>query len=488
MDVRQIKQIGRKLRHFLRQFDDCFARREPREDLLAYVTGQLSDLPRKSIEPIALSAGIAPRTLQYFLSNVPWDHERLRDRTQWLVATEYSHPRSIGVIDESGNPKKGSHTCCVKRQWCGNTGKIDNCVVGVHLGYVADDFQCLLDSDLYLPKDWAEDMSRRKQANVPDDVMYRKKAVIALEQVRRAVNNGVRFSGFTFDEFYGRDRQFLDGLEMLGQNYVGEIPSDFRGWTNQPNILQKATPAQMHKSGRKGRFPRISRQTNDPCQVRQLAVYSRKFYRQKWQKFKIKDGEKGPVVWEVKKVEFYRRHGQYGLPSRPHTLIVARNVLNRKEVKYFLSNMVVNGKDITLQWLLWVAVCRWPIERCFEIGKRDLGMDHFEMRNRQGIHRNFYITQLSMLFCNRVQQSLREKNSGDFVFDDRTSSTRRQCVDYGSIDGTIIERSLLPTGSGKDRLLSTPQSVSQKIPPKKDVKTPEEVGHKRQQTKELCAV
>ena len=99
MDVRQIKQIGRKLRHFLRQFDDCFARREPREDLLAYVTGQLSDLPRKSIEPIALSAGIAPRTLQYFLSNVPWDHERLRDRTQWLVATEHNDPRSIGVID-----------------------------------------------------------------------------------------------------------------------------------------------------------------------------------------------------------------------------------------------------------------------------------------------------------------------------------------------------------------------------------------------------
>ena len=163
MDVKRIKQMGRKLRGFPGQFNDCFSRREPRSNLLAYVKGPLCDLPRKSIEPIALAAKMVPRTLQNFLSAVPWDHERMRDRTQWIVATEHSHPRAIGVIDESGNPKKGKHTCGVQRQWCGNTGKVDNCVVGVHLGYVADDFQCLLDSDLYLPEDWANDLERRRR-------------------------------------------------------------------------------------------------------------------------------------------------------------------------------------------------------------------------------------------------------------------------------------------------------------------------------------
>ena len=229
MDTKQIKQIGRKLKVFLANFDDCFSRSEPRQDLLAYVKGQLSDLPRKSIEPIALAADIAPRTLQFFLSDIAWDHERLRDRLQWKVVCDHSHPQAIGVVDESGDPKKGSHTCGVKRQWCGNTGKIDNCVVAVHLGYVADDFQCLMDSDLYLPKDWAYDPVRRKQAKIPDDVIYRKKTDIALGQIRRALANGIRFSAITFDEFYGRDRDFLDGLESMGQNYVGEIPSDFCG-------------------------------------------------------------------------------------------------------------------------------------------------------------------------------------------------------------------------------------------------------------------
>jgi SRSO17 transposase len=488
MDVKQIKHIGRKLKAFLRKFNDCFSRLEPRADLFAYVKGQLSDLPRKSIEPIALAADIPPRTLQYFLSDVPWDHARLRDRIQWQVATEHSHPRAIGVIDESGNPKKGKYTCGVKRQWCGNTGKIDNCVVSVHLGYVVDDFQCLLDSDLYLPQEWADDAVRCREAKIPDDIVYRKKTIIALEQVQRVLSNGVRFSALTYDEFYGRDREFLDGLEALGQNYVGEIPSDFSGWANQPNVLQKPTPSELRRKGRRRCFPRVSRQTNHLCQVRNLAIHSPKFYKQKWRKFKIKDGEKGPVIWEVKAVTFYRKQGQSGLPGRPHTLIVARNALDTEEVKYFLSNMIIDGKDITLEWLLWVAFSRWPIERCFEIGKRDLGMDHFEMRNWQGIHRHFYITQLSMLFCAEVQQKLREKNSGKFVFDGRAGSPRRLCLDYGRVFATKGTTMLLSTSCQKDRILSTPQPASQKIPHEKNAGTPAKTGHKCQQTKKLCAV
>jgi SRSO17 transposase len=441
---------------------------EPRADLSAYVKGQLSDLPRKSIEPIALAAEIPPRTLQYFLSDVPWDHGRLRDRIQWLVATEYCHHRAIGVIDESGHPKRGKYTCGIKQQWCGNTGRVDNCVVGVHLGYVVNDFQCLIDSDLYLPQDWAEDPVRRREAKIPEDVVYRKKTIIALSQVKRSLSNGIRFSALTYDEFYGRDREFLDGLEVLGQNYVGEIPSDFSGWANQPDVLQKAAPAELRKRGRRRSYPRVSRQTNHPCEVRNLAVHSPKFYKQKWQKFKIKDGEKGPVVWEVKTATFYRKHGPAGLPGRVHTLIVARNAFDIQEVKYFLSNMMINDKEITLEWLLWVAFSRWPIERCFEIGKRDLGMDHFEMRNWQGIHRHFYITQLSMLFCSDLQQKLREKNSREYVFDGRAGSSSRMCLDYRAVFAAQDTTTLLSTSIGKDRILSIPQPTISQIPLEKD--------------------
>ncbi len=167
---------------------------------------------------------------------------------------------------------------------------------------------------------------------------------------------------------------------------------------------------------------------------------------------------------------------------------MARNVLDTKEVKYFLSNMIVNDKEITLEWLLWVAFSRWPIERCFEIGKRDLGMDHFEMRNWQGIHRHFYITQLSMLFCSELQQKLREKNSRESVFDGRAGSPRRLCLDYGRVFAAQDSATLLSEGRGKNRILSIPQSTSPQIPLEKDSQTPAKTGHKCQQTKKLCAL
>ena len=150
--------------------------------------------------------------------------------------------------------------------------------------------------------------------------------------------------------------------------------------------------------------------------------------------------------------------------------------------------MVINGKDIALEWLLWVAFSRWPIERCFQIGKSDLGMDHFETRNFQGIHRHFYITQLSMLFCSRIQQDLREKNSRNFVFDGRTGSPSSKCLDYGAMDGTIRPRTLLPMDSIKNRILSTPQSAGQKISLERNAERLQGVRHRCQQIKELCAV
>lgn len=421
MDATFVKSMGKELKHFVAEFDDCFGRREPRQHLRAYMRGQLSDLPRKSVEPIALEAGIPPRTLQWFLNGAVADDERMRDHTQRIVARDHAHPQAIGTIDESGNPKKGRHTACVKRQWCGRTGKIDNCVMAVHLGYVADDFQCLLDSNLFLPKEWANDPQRRAEVGVPDDVVFRTKPQIAMDQVRRALGNGIRVAAWTFDEAYGRGAEFLDGMDALGQNYVGEIPSDFYGWVHQPRMLVAPRPGELRKQGRKRRYPRVARQDSHACSVSNLAAHSPVFTRQKWQRFRIKDGEKGPMVWEVKHCLLWRRHGERGLPGPAHTLIVARNVLNPEEVKYFLANMTV-GPGVSLEWMLWIAFSRWPIERCFQMAKTELGMDHFEVRSWRGIHRHFYITQMSQLFCARVHQGLREKNDGHFVPDRRAGA------------------------------------------------------------------
>lgn len=167
MTLRQIASLGRRLTSFLALFADCFGRCDARALLRVYVQGQFSDLKRKTAEGIALKFGKAPRTLQRFLESIKWDEAKLRDRCQQVVVKDHAHPEAIGVVDESGVGKSGQETVGVGRQWNGNRGKVDNCVVGVHLSYAAPGFQCLLDSAVYLPKDWANDPVRRKKTTFP---------------------------------------------------------------------------------------------------------------------------------------------------------------------------------------------------------------------------------------------------------------------------------------------------------------------------------
>jgi SRSO17 transposase len=163
MTLEQIAQLGRKLTSFLALFADCFGRCEARGLLKIYVQGQLSNVHRKTAEAIALHFRKAPRTLQRFLESIKWNEEKLRDRCQQIVAREHAHPEAIGYVDESGVSKSGRETVGAGRQYNGNRGKIDNCVVGVHLSYSAPGFQVLLDSGVYLPEDLAADPARRKK-------------------------------------------------------------------------------------------------------------------------------------------------------------------------------------------------------------------------------------------------------------------------------------------------------------------------------------
>jgi len=167
MTLEQIMALGGKLTSFLALFADCFGRRDARRWLRVYVKGQLSNLHRKTAEAIGLQFGAAPRTLQRFLESIRWDEEKLRDRCQTIVARDHAHPEAIGCVDESGTAKSGKQTVGVSRQWNGNRGKVDNCVVGVHLSYASPGFQVLLDSAVYLPEDWANDPARRKKRTSP---------------------------------------------------------------------------------------------------------------------------------------------------------------------------------------------------------------------------------------------------------------------------------------------------------------------------------
>jgi len=167
MSVKDIAKLGKLLAQFLAGFACCFARPQGRALLAVYVQGLLSDVQRKNAEAIGLDQNVAPRTLQRFLESIVWDEEKLRDRCQEIVAAEHGNSEAIGCIDETGTVKSGNHTAGVKRQYNGNRGKVENCINSVALAYSVPGFACLLDAQLYLPKEWAEDSKRRKKTTFP---------------------------------------------------------------------------------------------------------------------------------------------------------------------------------------------------------------------------------------------------------------------------------------------------------------------------------
>lgn len=395
MDANTILEIKPALTQYLHGFDGCFGRVTARRHLDTYVLGQLGPLERKSIEPMADASGTPPRTLQEFLGLYRWDESAMRDRLQQRVAERHGDPHSVGLIDETSFVKKGDQTACVQRQHCGAAGKSENCVVSVHLGYATPEFHTLLDGELFLPEGtWHADRKRCRAAGIPDTVVYRSKWQIAVEQVDRARGNGVRFAWLTFDEGYGGKPPFLRELDRRGQNYVGEIPQSFRVWTKPPQVLYREHEGTEACLGRPRKLPRLKVKTNPTVEVRNAAAYSPLFRRDEGRNYRVKDGSKGPMVWQVKRLRVWLED-ENGLPTAPHILVVARNVLHPEEVKYFLSNA---PPDTPTETLLRVAFSRWKIERMFEDGKGELGMDHFEVRQYLSLRRHLILSCVSYQF------------------------------------------------------------------------------------------
>ncbi len=420
MDVEQIRRLRPMLSRYLKRFDDCFSRKDTRAHLSVYVEGQLSNLDRKSVEPIAVAAEVPVRTLQEFLSQHRWQEDLARNRLQQIVATEHPSEHSIGIIDETSQVKKGDKTPGVQRQYLGTVGKKENGIVTVHLAYAAGDFHCLLDGDLFLPESWAQDGQRCREAGIPETMTYRPKTEIALELYDRARANGVRFAYLTFDEWYGGKPAFLRALDRRGQRFVGEVPKSFMGWIDPPRITHR--PLRRGR-GRGRKVPRIVAGSRPAHSVEYLLWWHPALKDQDWQRWRVKDGEKGPMVWEVKHTVFYPQ-GPDGLPEGRWHLLVARDVLDPTlQVKFFISNAPPKTGVGTL---LLAGFSRWRVERCFEDGKGEIGLDHYEGRCYQGLKRHLILSAISYLFLARTNERLRGEKSG---VDGMPNPHRRVCPD-----------------------------------------------------------
>jgi len=404
MEIKEIKALKWKLGRYLRQFGECIYSKNGRAHFRTYVEGQLGPLERKSIEPIADAAGVSPRTLQEFLYIHTWDEDGVRDKVQEIVKRDFKGEEKIGIIDETTFPKKGKETACVKRQYCGALGKVENCVTSIHLAFASGDFHTLIDSDLFLPEDWAADEKRRKKVGIRETLKYRPFYRIALDQIEHAMGNGIRFDWATADERYGDIPAFSQRLEEFDVPYVLEVKRTLTGWAGRkPSVWENASEA-GEAGSRLQKFPRLANGSIPSRTVENFAHHGRTLRKQPWVPYRLKDTNKGPEVWEVKSCLFYMKRD--GRPSRELSLIVMRNVLNG-EIKYFVA---WNPNGAPIETLLRVAFSRWRVERCFQDEKTEIGMDHFEVRRFLSVKRHLVLSMVSHLFL--AQQKVRHQRGG----------------------------------------------------------------------------
>lgn len=287
-----------------------------------------------------------------------------------------------------------------------------------------------------------------KKNHVPDDIEFLTKPQIALVLIDQAIADGISVQAWTFDELYGRDGHFLDGLDQRKQAFVGEVPPNFHLWSRKPKVLRKPPP---NRGGRPKKYPRLAARDAKPCEVQNLAKYSPSLASQKPQRYRVRDSHKGPEIWEVRWHVCYRKTHDRRLVSWQCTLIVAKNV-RTGEVKYFLSNRVVGRDGWTFRELLRIAFGRWKVEACFREAKEELGWDHFECRGWGCIHRHLIVTIVAQVFCARV----RHQRSPSEVVTDAERLTLEQVRRAANV---FIESIGLPLQARLDRYRSELQRI-----------------------------
>ena len=377
MTEQEISRLAPAFASYLGRYRACFRQQRTAAHFDTYCRGLLSDLPRKSVEPIALEAGTAVRTLQEFLVTARWDDEQMRDLLQRRLAEAAAalpdDPLgTIGLIDETSCQKWGEHTPGVQRQYLGCVGKVDNGIVTVHVGLAKGRFQALLDADLYLPKSWDRDRQRCRAAGIPDEVRYRPKWRIALDQLIRLDQSGVRFDWLTFDEGYGAAVPLLKVLNLVRQHFVAEVPVN------------------LAVAGRAGGPPRGA--------DRRLRAADARGGR----RYRLAHRTVADSAWRA------RQAGGW-VGGHKHLLIVAINEATA-EVKYFLSN----ATGAALARLLAVAFCRWGVEHAFRLAKQEAGLMHYEGRDYAGLLRHLTLALVVLGFVALHTERLRgEKPTGD---------------------------------------------------------------------------
>lgn len=405
MTPKDLRQALPLFQEFLQRFTPLVVadgRTESRHERMnAYLRGLLLDAEStKTAEAIALKVHGDPsqvRMTQVFLGQSAWRDEPLRRELALWVDQELGSEQGTLIVDETGFPKWGDKSVGVARQYCGATGKIDNCQMGVFLAYASAAGHALLDERLYLPEEWASDAKRREQAGVPEGVVFRTKPELALELIRQ-VGPQVRHGWVTFDEGYGKDPGFLSGLEELDERYIGEVPKSCRGWLQRPKIIEP-------KPGRTGRPRSKARVAAGQLKPQTAEEIAATLPASAWKRLRFREGSKGTQQAHFARVRFVAERDD--LPGPDLWLVIERSCEQTPYVKYYLSNAALN---CPLLELAQAGHNRWPVEDCFLRGKQEVGLDDYEVRGWRGWHHHITLAMLALWFLVLQKRRLGKKN------------------------------------------------------------------------------
>lgn len=364
-----------------RLFHACFQRREQRAWSAFYLCGQLSNVERKTIEPMVLEL-LGPdrnviRAVQQFIGQGHWDDGLLVQRLQTEVAKTLGDPQAVLIVDGSGFPKQGAHSAGVARQYCGALGKIANCQEGVFAVYSSQHGYTFVDARLYVHETWYDTAHQRlwQACGMPKNHVFRTEPELALEMIQGIAARAVLpFQWITCDEHFGRNPAFLDGIAALHKDYFAEVPCDTRVWLRTPALELPGRGL----LGRPRTQPRVK--LNAPrAQALQTLVAA--LPKSAWQTFVVQEGSKGPLHAEFAFVRVTTIRNR--LPGPRVWAIFRRRLTAPREIKYYLSNAPTSCAPRTLAHL---SGMRWPVETTLEEGKGEVGMDHYETRTWRGWH------------------------------------------------------------------------------------------------------
>jgi SRSO17 transposase len=349
-----------------RRIGSVFARSDARTRAMSYLAGLLSPAERKNSWQLAEISGESnPYGFQHLLGRADWDADMLRDRLRTYVTDYLADPDTVGVIDETGFLKKGTHSAGVARQYSGTAGRLENCQIGVFLAYASEHGHTLIDRELYLPKEWTEDRERCRRAGIPDERAFATKPALARQMLERTFTAGVVLAWVSGDSVYGDDRVLRGWLEEHKQAYVLAVSGNETVWITH--------------------------------EQRQITTILAELPTQGWARLSAGDGSKGLRWYDWRRVELSDPAQQ----GWKRWLLVRRSISDPSELTAYIA-FAMAGTSLAKQ--VQVAGMRWTVEESIQTAKGEVGLDQYEVRSWSGWYRHMTLAMWAQAFLSLIRR------------------------------------------------------------------------------------